>query len=1038
MTEYNNLGALIRQSPEVVGINRLPARSTLFPFEDERSARKLKKEYSSLTMPLDGQWRFSYTVSPDNIPGNYTNKDFNDKAWDIIEVPGCWTMQGYDRPHYTNVQMPFDNLPPEVPEDNPTGVYRRNFILPEGWETRRTVIHFDGVESLFYLFVNGRIVGAGKDSRTATEFDLTGYVNAGENQITVVVVKWSDTTFIEDQDHWWMAGIFRSVYLYNTAKEFIADVFAVAELDEKCENGMLSLTVTASVLPESRCDWKFRCRLYNKTGRKVFGPEITEIDGGIPYEVHSKHHDPARMKGYNNFEIALPEQWNSETPNLYTLTVELLSPDGKIADTTAVRVGFRRYEIKNRELLINGKPVLIKGVNRHDHDDVSGKTISVEMMRKDIETMKRFNFNAIRTSHYPNAPEFYDLCDEYGMYVLDEANLEHHAYYSEFCTNPQWAAAFLDRAVNMVERDKNHPCIYGWSLGNESGVGPNHAAMAGWIRHFDPSRTLHYESASRYGFFLNLDNFNMPLSDYISVMYASVESIIKWAEESRDPRPFILCEYSHAMGNSNGALKEYFEAFEKYHGLQGGFIWEWIDHGIRQTDKNGKEYWAYGGDFGDEPNDSNFCADGLVWPDRTPHPGVNEHKKLAQPLKVEAADPASGRFLLLNKHDFSDLSAYLIVWELTVDGRVVESGKCHPPEIAPGKSGELLIAFATPKMKLGEEAAIRFSFRLKNKSAWAPKGHEVAWEQLSLPFTGSMATASKVVSHAGKVVGAAKGCFELIAGSTKAAIDANGMGSMECDGKTIISCGPQISVWRAPTDNDGIKNIMANKGHKLFCWLELGLDKYTAQPGKISIAGNNVKVSTVSAKPDGGPEIIHECVYSGLSDGSVLAENTFIIPDELDDLPRLGMVMELPDSMDQVEWYGLGPHENYIDRKAGAWMGRFKSTVDEMYVPYILPQENGNRTNVKWVSLKASDGSGLQVTAPDTMEFSVSRFSAMQIFRARHTNELEPEGKIFLHLDYRQRGLGTSSCGQDTLDKCKIKSGKYSFRYILRPFKRKK
>ncbi len=1037
MAEWKDLGALMRQSPEAVGVNRLPARSTLFPFDNERSARKVKKEHSLLVMPLDGQWRFSYTTSPDDIPGDYSGVDLDDKTWDMIEVPGCWTMQGYDRPHYTNVQMPFPNLPPEVPEDNPTGVYRRSFILPEGWEKRRTVIHFDGVESLFYLFVNGKIIGAGKDSRTATEFDLTGCVKAGENQITVVVVKWSDASFIEDQDYWWTAGIYRSVYLYNTAKEFIGDVFAVAELDEKCENAMLGLTVTASVLPESRRNWKFRCRLYNKAGKKVFGPETVEIDGSIYDEASYKHADPARMKGYKNFEIISPEQWNAETPNLYTLTVELLSPDGEIAGVTGVRVGFRRYEIKKRELLINGKPVLIKGVNRHDHDDIKGKTVPVEMMRKDIETMKRFNFNAVRTSHYPNAPEFYDLCDEYGMYVLDETNLEHHTYYSDLCYNPQWATAFLDRAVNMVERDKNHPCIYGWSLGNESGAGPNHSAMAGWIRHFDPSRTLHYESASRYGYIKNQDNFNLFLSDYIAVMYAPVDGIINWAKESSDPRPFILCEYSHAMGNSNGSLKEYFEAFEKYHGLQGGFIWEWIDHGIRQSDKDGNEYWAYGGDFGDEPNDSNFCTDGLVWPDRTPHPGVNEHKKLAQPLKVEAIDPASGRFLLTNKHDFVDLSAYVIIWELTVNGKVVQSGKYQPLDIAPGKSGEMLIVFDRPEMNFGDESAIRFSLRLKTKTSWAPKGYEVAWEQLTLPFSDVLPIPSMEVNSAGKVIEVAKNQLELQNGKTKAAIDANGMLSVGYGGKTVISRGPQVSIWRAPTDNDGIKNLLhIGKFHKraLAIWLESGLDKYAAQPGKLSVAGNRIKLSTVSAKPDGGPEVIHECVYSPLSDGSILAENTFIVPDELNDLPRLGVVMELPYSMDQVEWYGLGPHENYIDRKAGAWMGNFKSTVGEMYVPYILPQENGNRTGVKWASLTAPDGSGVLITAPDTMEFSVSRFSAMQMYRARHTNELEPEGKIFLNLDYRQRGLGTASCGPDTLDEYKIKPGKYSFRYILRPY----
>ncbi|MDD5728571.1 MAG: glycoside hydrolase family 2 TIM barrel-domain containing protein, partial [Victivallales bacterium] len=423
MTVWKNLAALMRQSPEAVGVNRLPARATLFPFENEQTARKVKKEYSPLVMPLDGQWRFKYTNSPDTIPDCYMERTYDDHAWMPIAVPGCWTMQGYDRPHYTNKRMPFEFFPPQVPAENPTGIYRRNFVLPEAWKGRRTVIHFDGAASLFFLFVNGNMAGAAKDSCTATEFDLTSYVDVGENQITVIVVKWSDASYIEDQDQWWRAGIFRSVYLYNTSHEFIADVFAVAELDENYGNGILRLTVTAGVRPESRYDWKFRCRLYDKNGRKTFGPETVVIDGGGNGRINYKHNDPGEMKGYGTFEIDSPEPWNAETPNLYILTVELLSPAGEIVDITAVRVGFRRYEIKNRELLINGQPVLIKGVNRHEHDPVTGPVVSETLMRKDIETMKRFNFNAIRTSHYPDAPEFYDLCDEYGMYVLDEANL---------------------------------------------------------------------------------------------------------------------------------------------------------------------------------------------------------------------------------------------------------------------------------------------------------------------------------------------------------------------------------------------------------------------------------------------------------------------------------------------------------------------------------------------------------------------------------------------------------------------------------------
>ena len=1002
----------IWQSPECVGLNRLPARANLFNFSDEKSARKVGKKFSPWVTKLTGTWKFRYTTKPEQLEQDCVSPATDDRDWDDITVPGCFNMQGYDKPHYTNAQMPWDNLPPNVPAENPTGVYRRSFEFAPEWKNRRTLIHFDGVESVFWVYVNGREVGYAKDTRTATEFDISAFLKDGENQLTVIVVKWSDASFIEDQDHWWMAGIFRDVYLRSVPENTISDLFVLASLDDKYENGRLNLKLHSYLTVPCK-NWKYRCRLYDALGQPVFTAPVEVDTKGKPRSWYPISTDPRRTKGETTIEVPAPEKWSAESPYLYTLTVELLDPDGKVADATGLKVGFRNIEIKNRELLINGRPVLINGVNRHDHDDTHGKTVSVELMKRDLKLMKKFNFNAIRTSHYPNAPEFYDLCDEYGFYVIDEANLEHHAYYNDLCANPQWAAAFVDRAVKMVERDKNHPCIYAWSLGNESGCGENHAAMAGWIRYFDPSRTLHYEGASHNGFYSKEDNKNLAITDYIAPMYASVDDCVAWVKNQKDPRPYILCEYSHAMGNSNGNLKEYFEIFEKYHGLQGGFIWEWIDHGIKQTDKNGTEYWAYGGDFGDTPNDSNFCADGMVWPDQTPHPAMFEYKKLAQPLAVSAIAPEQGRFELFNKNYFIDLSSLEICWELKVNGKVIQGGTLPMPAVAPRGRQELKLDFDQVSLNPGEICYLRFSFRRQEATVWADAGHEVAWEQFKMPFTGIKVSCLTDVET-----------FELDKNSTFANI---------LKLNNIIDCDSTVkaSVWRGPTDNDGLKNRinLDDPSRVLNVWLKKGIDKSKAALESSSFENGRLLVSqTVKCNE---AAVNHKQVYSALSAGAILVENTFEVPPELSDLPRLGVVLNLPETFSQVEYFGLGPYENYIDRQAGVWFDQFKDCVDNMYVPYIMPQENGSRCRVSWTALRNDEGNGLLVIAPERMQFTVSRFSARQIYAAKHTNELKPEDRVYLYLDYAQRGLGTRSCGPDTMDKYKLNSGSFRFNFIL-------
>ncbi len=1021
--------------PELTGINRLPARATLFPYNDEESAFRRDHRRDARFISLNGIWKFKLVDKPECAPNDFYHPDYADSAWDDIDVPGNWTMQGYGYPHYTNVMMPFNNLPPEVPEENPTGLYRTTFEVPEEWLSRRTVIHVGGVESAYFIYVNDRQVGFAKDRCTPTEFDISPYLKSGRNTLSFMVIKWSDSSFIEDQDQWWNAGIYREVYLYNTGKAYIADVFARGDIDDGYEDGILNVLVTGgfAVIPEA--GWSFALQLLDVKGRNV----LTDVPRG---DVCSNSKIGYRVMFA--LPVKKPLQWNAETPNLYTLLVTLVSPEGKTTEVTSCRVGFRRIEIFNQELLINGRAVLINGVNRHEHDDVRGKTMTEEVMRKDLEVMKQFNFNAIRTSHYPDDPRFYDLCDEYGMYLIDEANIEHHHYYRDMCDNPRWSAAFLDRAMKMVLRDKNHPCVIMWSLGNESSCGFNHGAMAGWIREYDPSRLIHHEGTlTRYaqggevGYY---DKSNHGISDIIPPMYPTHQAIIDWAENNHDWRPFIMCEYNHAMGNSNGCLKEYFDIFENYHGVQGGFIWEWVDHGIRRKTDDGQEYWAYGGDFGDEPNDKNFCTDGLVWPDRTPHPGMYEFKKLAQPLKIEAVDLHAGRFRLTNRNYFTTPAQYRGFWEIQVEGQTVRRGKLPVFNTEPEGSEEFTVKYDVPVMRPGQECYINFHFVTADIAIWAPKGHEVAWEQFKLPFAGragacvvngdrlTMQDCDDVCRVGNKKFSAT---FEKTSGT---------LVSLVCDGLEHFIAGPRFNVWRAATDNDGVKAWSGQEWKMLGKWLTEGYDRLTLSVAAFSAQAH--RDGTVSI------EIVHngktsahdnaftvKTLYTVLPSADILVENSISTAADMPDMPRIGVVMTLPEKMERLEWFGRGPQENYWDRKAGYPVGRYVSTVTEQYVPYIMPQEHGNKTDVRWLALTADNGRGMLFSGMDVFEFTASRFRIEDIFKAFHTYELKPREEITLCLDYHQSGLGSNSCGPMALDKYKLFPGVYSFNYRMRPLK---
>ena len=1012
--------------PQLTSLNRLPPRATLTPFPTAEDALTKSREESPWFAPLNGVWEFKIFGRPEQV----THAAVEHGAWSPITVPGNWTVQGYGRPHYTNVQMPFPNLPPDVPDENPTGVYRRTFTVPESWQGRRIVLHFGGCEGALYVYLNGAPVGLNKDARTPAEFDISSRVSHDrDNELLVVVTQWSDAAFVEDQDMWWHAGLQREVFLYSTGTPHLQDVFARGELGDDLRDGVLRMTVKAG-FPGGDCTGcAVEAQLYDAHGKGVFRQPL-----------HADFGEQYKPRGEVTLEQAVPKPklWSAETPELYTLVVTLKTPAG--AESSRCTVGFRKIEISGRNLLINGKRVLIKGMNLHDHDDVTGRALTRERMESDLQRMKQYNVNAIRTSHYPKDPHFYDLCDRYGFYVVDEANIESHAFFQEVCRDPRYTHAFVERVQNMVERDKNHACVIFWSLGNESGYGPNHDAAAGWVRGYDASRPLHYEGAISLWGGRGMEGGER-VTDVMCPMYPSIARIIEYAEANTDPRPLIMCEYSHAMGNSNGSLADYWAAFEKYPALQGGYIWEWVDHGIRQSAPNGEQYWAYGGDFDDVPNDANFCTDGIVWPDRTPHPALNEFKYLAQPVRVEAVNLKQGRVRIGNKQDFINLDWLRGEWELTDAGAVIAKGKLPALDVEPGASLEVTLDAALPWLSGKEPASgecfLTFRFYQRRATLWAPAGYEVGWAQLATPAKvkktrrggdketrriETAETAEAIVLRAGAV----EAIFERETGL---------LASFGAAGKNLLVRGPRLNLWRGATDNDGIKLMESPPWKVLPRWLALGLNAVQHRLESIrlvEVAGAPVVEVNHQASGRGQwDDFTHVQRYTLSPAGVLEASNEVRLGEGVTDVPRIGVDLVLPAALEQLEWFGRGPWENYSDRKASALVGRYRSTVTAQYVPYVMPQEHGQKTDVRWLALTDKQGAGLHVDGAPMIEFSASHFTAADLFAARHTYELTPRSEVYLNLDAAQRGLGTASCGPDTLPQYCLLASVYHFSYQL-------
>ncbi len=996
-------------APELVQLGRLPIHSV--PHADR--------------LELDGRWRFQLLARPDASPGD---------GWAEITVPGAWTMQGFaDLPHYTNVQMPFEGNPPNVPEANPTGIYERTFELPAAWAGRRVVLHVGAAESVLIVRLNDREVGISKDSHLAAEFDLTDLVRPGSNTLNLRVVKWSDATFVEDQDQWWHGGLTRSVFLYATGPVYLADIRAIPGLADDLTTGTLDLGALVAFPGDTlEPGWAVEARLEGVAEpfradarsvdrrslmgwtlddqrlmyRRAAGLPLSETDGAAWSAMYGRMAPP--LDGTVGWRIEVPgvERWSAEEPRLYALTVTLRAPNGAVAEEVELRVGFRRVEIVGLDLLINGERVLFRGVNRHDFDQFTGRTISREGLRADITVMKQFGFNAVRTSHYPNDPAFLDLTDELGLYVIDEADIESHAFQSTLCDDHRYLGAWVDRVSRMAQRDKNHASVILWSLGNESGHGPNHEAAAGWLRRYDPSRPLHYEGALRYDW-----TSDQGISDITCPMYPPISAIVAHARSGRQRHPLIMCEYSHAMGNSNGTLGEYWDAIESTPGLQGGFIWEFWDHGLVQQMPDGSTRWAYGGDFGDVPNDGNFCADGLVWPDRRPKPAMWEHRAIAAPVRiVELHDRRAGVLEIVNRQSFRGLGWLRARWELGIDGRVTASGEATLEDVGPGGRGAaVLVGWTDPALEPGAEAWLTVRLVTAADEPWAPAGSEVAAAQLAI--------GSSVDAAAGAVAGAP--------GSAGATSDAAAV-EVDADGLLVhpdLASPPTLSLWRAPTDNDRFGGLADP-------WLAWGLDRLERRLVGIERDGASTTVRCEYRTP-AGHVIAHDQVFRPLPGGRIQVDETAIVPDELADLPRVGTVLELRAELEQLEWFGTGPHETYPDRRRSGLVGRWRSTVTEQHVPYIRPQESGGHADVRWLELTDSTGRGVRIASDRPRQVSATHFRAADLAAASHDPELRPRESTVVQLDAAHRGIGTASCGPDTLPEYLVGPGIHRWSWTL-------
>lgn len=984
----------------VVGINKISPHAYFIPFDSETKAIRDIPCESEFYLSLNGNWDFKWSKNPSERPSKFFKTDFDISDWDRLKVPGSAEMQGFDFPIYVNHPYEFTRnpSPPEIPHEwNPVSSLKRKFNLPESWGDKRVVIHFGAVSSAMYLWINGRKVGYSQGSKTPAEWDITKYLVKGENQIAVEIYRFSDGSYLEGQDFWRISGIKRDVFLYATPNIFIKDFYAKVDLTDNYRTGALDLNVEFN---------------NEKSSRFIGSVELALIDSHSKAEV-KREKLPMAIKGNSNvtkkWQTRIPnvKKWSSETPNLYHLLIKYLDAKGEILQVIQQEIGFRSVEIKNAQLLVNGEPVLVKGVNRHEHHPEFGHYIPKESMEQDIKLMKQLNINAVRTAHYPNDPYWYKLCNRYGLYVVNEANIESHglgaakqaAYDHEnhISNDPDWEIAHMDRIERMFERDKNNPSVIIWSLGNEAGDGVNFIKAYDWLKSQD-TRPVQFEQA-------NLKRH----TDIFAPMYISMELMKNYAVQSNIYRPLIQCEYAHAMGNSLGNFQDYWDLIESYDVLQGGFIWDWVDQAIKKVNEDGELFFAYGGDF--EPdsirNDNNFCINGLVSADRLFNPHAFEVKKVYQNIKVEAVDLNSNEFLIHNKNFFQGFEDNELNWVLEENGSQVEQGVLDL-EIKPQDVKLIQVPILYEKIP-GKEYTINFYLKSRKETSWAEVGHIIGEEQFIFPVLqdGLIENEKPSISELNFRENDSQILFE--GDGFKIAFDKEigELSSIVLKGQQILEQGLKPDFWRSPVDNDFGNGMIKREGS----WKNAGNLKIVEKVELEKVGANIFKIRVFNVIPD--LEAKFNTSYTINWNGDIKIENAFLVAPhiKIPDLPRLGMQMKLFPDFDRVDWYGRGPHENYVDRKTSAFIGMYTASVDQLFHPYVRPQENGYRTETRVLRLSNKNGLGILVVGHPQVSWSATyydreSFSQERKMDVRHTVDMVKKDQIILNLDYMQMGVG--------------------------------
>jgi beta-galactosidase len=1015
------------ENPTVFSIGTERPRASFVPYAAREAALTGDRTSSPYFWLLSGDWRFRWVKNPFAVPSGFEQPGYEDAGWDNLPVPSNWQVVGanenrpYDRPLFSNIKYPFKADPPHVPyDDNPTGLYRTRFEVPDGWKGSNVLIHFAGVQSAYYVWLNGQKIGYHEDGFTPGEFDLTSRLRPGTNVLAVEVIDYSDGSYLEDQDYWRFAGIFRDVYLVAQPQVRLRDFSVRTDLDAAYQDARLELHVS----------------LENRSGMAAAGHHVVAsvlaADGS---EVFSARLAPEGVISAGDEAVLqasgtvrAPRLWTAETPDRYTLVLEHRDGDGNVQEVVAQRIGFREVEIKAGQLLLNGVAITFKGVNRHEFDPDHGRVISRERMVQDILLMKQHNFNAVRTSHYPNDPLWLELCDELGLYVIDEANIESHELWEKgiyIADDPAWTNVFVARGVAMVERDKNHPSIILWSMGNEAGLGRGFDAMYAAMKAIDATRPIHYE-ARNPAYAPTLSSY-----DVISTMYPTVDHILDLMNQD-STRPVIICEYSHAMGNGLGNFRDYWDAYDKYPRLQGGFIWDWVDQALRHPGPDGRMLWNWVNTI-----DGANANDGLVNADRTPQPELQEARKVMQPVKVDFVDVAAGRLRVRNAYDFISLSGLDLAWRLLADGVEVQSGRyVETLNIPARKDRELVLPYQVGRIPAGREGILELTFTLRDDQPWALRGHEVAWVQVAVENR-SYVPSTIVASDQPAVKFKEGGNRVSVTGARFVAeFEGASLVSYRWDGTERLA-GPLLpNVWRVPTDNDegGGKTSFAHR------WREAGLDRlqFVAKtPSVWQSKDGTVRVKVESRASGTRAALDLQTSYDVSPDGVISVTGKFAVDGALPPLPRVGFQVQLPGTLDAVEWYGRGPHESYSDRKEGARLGKYTAKIADLHFPYVMAQENGNHTDTRWVSIVDATGEGLRITSAERFDFTAHDYTDAALLASKQSQVIERDGRVTLSVDLAQMGLGgDDSWSPRVHPEFRLAEPEYKFAFEIRPFRK--